>query len=576
MLILLCIFANFSTDYRMFIESPRSESVFVGLTRGDYQLADFSNDPVVLWFWRNSTESPLADSLLKRSITDNYFYLSALLRWEAREQADPQRALEKLRLAVHLDTTAIENVVSLAGLYARQRQYGKLVDLLNFPLFENLRNQVFFITNAFIGLILIVFLSGCVYIIVKMAYYLPVLSHRLDPIRHTPFKNILPLVILLVPILVLRNLLVIYAAYGLILALIGMRREKNWLRFNIIALIVLFIASVPASNFIEFLNGNGQAYQMYRLVNFNGDLEITPGRPEQKELLAYTLKQQGALEEAMSIYEELYYQGNHRLDVLNNLANIYAAVEEDARAESLYLQATRLNRPEPYFNLGLLKLKNIEYLESSKYMEEARQRGFSSLSKTPIDIGPANRDYYALLLDRHEMKGPLVHPLLLVPLLLIFIASLLPIPFPSPLYCSLCGQPVCPGCVTSDDAGAICADCDHKMKTGSGDEDIRDLLQRRGGFLVKVLSVLLNLLMPGAGLIYMGKNFAGLVIVAVSVAAWIPVLFRSFFVKPAGWITLPLGGATNPLAIIVIAGAYVLSFLMILETYAARRRSQEF
>lgn len=576
MLLLLCLVANFSTDYRNFIASPRSESIFVGLTRGEIRLLDFKDHPEILWFWRNSTECPEADSLLKNSLSGRHFYLSALLRWEARQQDDPERALQKLRLAIHFDSTAVENAVSLISLYARQRRYGRMTELLNLPLLGNLRNQIFFITNVFIGLTLIIFLTGCAYILIKIIFYLPVLSHRLDPLRHTPVKNILPLVIILLPLLVFRHLYVLYAVYGLVLAFIGLRREKNWLRLNIILLAIMFIISFPMSNLTDFLNGRSRTYQLYRIAEFGGDPKIMSGLPEQKELLAYTLKKQGMIDDALSLYEELYFQGHRRFEVLNNLANIYALIEEDARAESLYLQAARFNRPEPYFNLALLKLKNIEYLESSKYMEEARRLGFASLSKSPIDIGPVNRDYYASLLDRHDLKTPLFNPLLFFPLALVFIASFLPARLTPPWLCGICGQPICPGCSVAEDHDALCFECQAKMKNSGGDEDLRDALRRRSNILSQVLTVLLNLILPGTGLIYLGKNFAGLIIVAIAAASWVPLLFRPFFVKPAGWIALPLGHALTLPAVIVLAAAYLLSFLLMLETYAARRRSQEF
>ena len=79
-----------------------------------------------------------------------------------------------------------------------------------------------------------------------------------------------------------------------------------------------------------------------------------------KELLAYALKQQGKLEEAMSIYENLYYSGNRNVTVVNNLANIYVIYDESARAESLYTKIINEYPETPFAknateNLVLLK-----------------------------------------------------------------------------------------------------------------------------------------------------------------------------------------------------------------------------
>ena len=572
MLILFCIFANFSADYQTFFNSPRSESIFVGLTRGEYRLDDFRDDPVTLWYWRSTTESPEADSLLKKSDIGQNFYLSALLRWEAKEQVKYDRTLEKLNLAVRLDSTAIENLFSLIALKVKYRKYQGLGDLVNLPILNSLRTQAFFITNIYLFLLLAVFLAGFGFVCAKTIFYLPVLSHRLDPLKHSPFKNILPFVILLIPALVLRHLFLIYVIYGLILAFIMNRREKNWLRLNTILLIALFALSIPINKFQQFLKGGNRAYDLYRMVYFDSDIRIKPGTAMENEFLAYALKKQGALEEAMSLYEDLYFHGRRKLEVINNLANIYTAFDEDARAETLYTSALAFQKPEPYFNLALLKLKNIEYLESSKYMEEARQLGFSSLSKTPIDIGPTNRDFYGIILNGREKTRPWFKPLLVIPVILILLSSFVPLKLKPPFFCRLCGQPICGACQKGDEEEPICSDCNHKLeKTKSSEvhEDMRDSLNRRRGLWSRIVSYLINLAAPGTGLIFQGRNFAGLVILFITVAAWLPILVSDQFVKPAGWIALPMGSTFILPAVVITAAAYILSFLIMGEDHAA-------
>jgi hypothetical protein len=572
MLILILIFGNFSTDYQAFINSPRSESIFVGLTRGEYRLADFRDDPVALWFWRSTTESPEADSLLKRSNIGQNFHLSALLRWEAREQVGYERIREKLDLAIRFDSTAIENVVSLIALKAKYRKYQGLTDILNLPILGNLRNQAFLITNIYLFLVLAVFLVGLGFICAKTIFYLPVLSHRLDPLKHSPFKNLLPFVILLIPALVLRHLYLIYVIYGLILALIMNRREKIWLRLNAVILIALFGLSFPVSKFEQFLKGGSPTYDLYKMVNYDSDIRIEPNSNMGKELMAYSLKRKGALEEAMSIYEDLYYHGYRTLEVANNLANIYTAFDEDARAETLYISALIHRRPIPYFNLALLKLKNIEYLESSKYMEEARQMGFSSLSKTPIDIGPTNRDFIQTILNGKEKLPPIFRPVLVIPIVLILLLSFIPLKFAPPFFCRLCGQPICAACQKGDEEEPICNDCQQKLdKTKSSDiqEDMRDSLNRRRSLTDRGVGYLVNLAAPGAGLIFRGRNFAGLVFLFITAMAWLPIVFSQLFVKPAGWIALSLESPFVLPAILITVVAYILSFLFMGEEHAA-------
>jgi len=566
-LFLVCLMMQFSTRYQQFVRSPASESIFVGLTRGTYTITDFEHDPVVLWFWRSVTSSAAADSLLKTHHLQRNFHLGAVLRWEAKETNDYETTSNKLHLATYLDSSAIENFLSFTALGVRHLDTQIIKTAFSLPVFSDLRNQVFIIVNGAILLFAVVFLSGIVYLLVKTIYYLPALSHRMVPKTHIQFVDIIKSLILLIPILVLRDLYLIFVCYSLLLLLILSNREKNWLRLNIVVLILLFLISLAANNFISFLKKNGNAYQLYEISNYDSASNPTAAHETEKKFLAYGLKQQERFNEARSLYEDLYYQGYRSISVANNLANIYFRFDEPTKAESLYNHAISLTeRGEPFFNLGLLRLKNIEYAESARLMEEARKRNFASLSKEPVDIKPSNSEFYkGIMLNHISLNGP-VKFWYVIPIVVILILSFMPLSLAPPYYCASCGKPLCAKCLKEVDDETMCEDCFTKFKStkqAETEERLRISVDKSKKKITRSILYMVNLVIPGAGLIYLGKHLVGLILVCITVAGYIPVFFPHIFVLPTGWVALQLNMLFIPIAVIIAITSYIISFALI-------------
>jgi hypothetical protein len=569
MLVILLI-ANFATQYQDFISSPQKDSIFIALTRKDIKITDFADNPVVLWFWHTSADDPMTDSLLKKVPMERNFYLSAVLRWEALEAKTYDGAMEKLDLATHFDTLVIENLLSRTALDLRHRRYNRaLSNLLTTPFLHDFRNQVFLLTNFFVLIFAAVVLSSLIYVLVKFLYYVPVLSHRLDIPGHYFLKGTLSFLILLIPLLVFRNMYIMYVIYGLLLMLVLAPREKNWLRFGTFIILLLTAGSYPLNRFIPFLKGTSKSYRLYRLVNYDGEQSIQAEGNAEKELMALALKQQGKIDEALSVYEELYYGGNRSIAVTNNLANLYYLYDEDAKAEELYKLALNQKRGEPYFNLGLLKLKNIEYLASSEYMEQARIKGFSSIAGDPVDIKPDNRTFYELVLGKDIEMPRFINPVFLLPLAFMLIVSFLRLKLTPPYFCAICGKAVCKGCVEEGEEEGTCRDCVNKIKsTKSSDieEDLRISMSRRNRVLKRILVYVINVILPGAGLVYQKQDFLGLIILFLVSLAYIPHLFGGLFVKPSGWLCYTLAPLFAATTIILLVISYIASFLLLKGT----------
>ncbi len=562
--IILLLSCQFDMRYQSFLESPRSEEVFVGLTQGRYEISDFSDNPVVLWFWRNSADDPQADSLLKRAEMRRNFYLSAVLRWEAKS-ADYETAMNKLHLASHLDPPAIENFLSFLVLAVRERTLDPIISAFSLPVFSDFRSQIFLITNAVILIFLAVFMCGFVYVITKFVFYLPMISHRIDPQGHNRLKGIIGLAILLLPVLVFRNLYLIMLSYTILLLFTLSMRERNWLRFIIFFMIVIFIFSLPLTHFVDFLTKKTRNYSMYEMVYYDVRPKITANNERDKTFLAFARKQAGDLEKAMSLYEDMYYKGHRDIAVVNNLANIYLLYEEEAKAETLYNYAMRAGaRGEPFFNMGLLRLRNLEYSESSKYMAEARRRGFSSASSNPVDIVPTAGDYYELILSEPLQLFGLVNPIFVFPFVIILVLTFLPFRFPAPFYCGTCGRAMCKKCQEQMDDEVMCKECFTKLKSTENVE-MEALLKHSVGSRRRryrsLVAYLVNIVVPGAGLIYVGRNFTGLVIVFIVMLGYIPLLFARFFIKPAGWVSLSTTPIFGLIALVIAILAYLYSFL---------------
>jgi len=568
--LILLLTCQFDASYQSFIDSPRSETIFVGLTQGRYDISDFRNDPVVLWFWRNSANDAQADSLLKRLEIRRNFYLSAVMRWEAKG-ADYSTAMNKLGLASHFDPGAIENFLSYVVLAVRKRSLDPIISALSLPVFSDFRSQIFLITNAVILIFLAAFMCGFVYVITKVIYYLPMISHRIDPQSHNRLKGIIGLAILLLPILIFRNLYLIMLTYTMLLLFTLNMRERNWLRLIIFSVIVIFIFSLPMTHFVDFLTKKTRNSSMYEMVFYDVKPRITANSERDKIFLAYAYKQAGDIERAMSLYEDMYYKGHRDIAVVNNLANIYLLYEEEARAETLYHYAMRAeSRAEPFFNMGLLRLRNLEYSESSRYMAEARSRDFSSPSSDPVDIMPTAGDFYEVIFSEPLQIFGVVNPLFVFPFVVIFVLTFLPFRFPSPFYCGTCGRPICKKCQEQIEDEIMCKECFTKLKSTENVE-MEALLKHSVGSRRRryraMIAYLVNVVVPGAGMIYIGRNFVGLVVVFIVMLGYIPLLFARFFIKPAGWLSLSPVPLFALIALVIAFITYLYSFLAMRSTH---------
>jgi len=566
--IILVFVCQFDVSYQTFLQSPRSEAVFLGLAQGRYDVREFSDDPTVLWFWRNSADAPYADSLLKRIKLRRNFYLSAVLRWEAKEAENHEMANSKLHLASHFDSSAIENFLSFVALTVIQRNLDPLISAFSLPVFSDFRSQIFLLTNGVMLILLALFMCGFVYVATKTVYYLPMFSHRIDPQEHNRIKGIMGLVILLAPVLLFRNLYLIFISYMLLLLFTINMRERNWLRMILLSMVVVFVFSLPLNHFVSFLKKNSKYYYMYEMVHYDSNVHINPdsvSSESERIFLAYAFKQQGKFEKAMSLYEDMYYTGHRDIAVVNNLANIYFVYEEEAKAETLYAYAMRAgDRGEPFFNMGLLRLRNLEYSESSRYMAEARRHDFSSSSSEPVDIIPSTNDFYQAILSEPLAIFGVINPMLVLPLIIIFVLTFLPFRFPSPFYCTTCGRAICKKCQEQMDDEVMCKECFTKLKSTENVE-MEALLKHSVGSrkrrLRSLIAYLVNVAVPGAGLIYMGRNFVGLLVVFVVMLGYTPLMFPTMFIKPAGWVSLSLLPIFVAGALSVALVTYVYSFL---------------
>jgi tetratricopeptide (TPR) repeat protein len=574
-ILLVCLVAQFATQYKQFVNSERSILIYNELKQNNQQISQYAKNPIVLWFWRINSESSEADSLLLKTSIRRNFQLSAVLRWEAKDTNHSKEVIDKLLLAAHLDSAAVENFCSLVALGVQSRNFKTIQTAFQLPILSDFRTQLFMITNTSILVFMAIFMCAAIFVFIKTIYYLPVLSHRIGPKKPSRTIDIIKTLILLIPILVVRNIYVAFIIYAIFLTLVLTTRERNWLRLHLIGLVVLFVVSLPINNFIAFLKGDNDNYHFYEMVNYDSSVKVSADNDQEQEFLAFGLKQQGRFEEALSIYEDLYFNKRQTVAIINNLANIYILYDEPAQAESLYQRAILMgDRGEPYFNMGLLKLKNLDYLESSEYMEEARKRQFSSLQQEPVDIQPSNEDFYRLIFAEELRYSGLVKNIYMLPFILILVLSFLPIRLSPPFFCSSCNRPVCNNCLKEIEDETLCQDCFTKFKSTQNqtiEEDLRRSVGKIRRKIHKVIVYVLNILVPGAGLVYLQKHLVGLLLIFFVMLAYVPLFFSNIFIKPAGWIAFSFNPVFVHIAIFIVVLSYIISFLMIREHHANRR-----
>lgn len=118
-----------------------------------------------------------------------------------------------------------------------------------------------------------------------------------------------------------------------------------------------------------------------------------------------------------------------------------------------------------------------------------------------------------------------------IPLLVIFLLTFLPFRLAPPLYCKTCGRAVCADCIKEIEKEIVCEACFTKFKTTKNvemEESLKSAVNQGRRRLRRVITYLLNIAIPGAGVIYQGKNFVGLIIVSLVMVAYGPLFFPTF------------------------------------------------
>ena len=204
-------------------------------------------------------------------------------------------------------------------------------------------------------------------------------------------------------------------------------------------------------------------------------------------------------------------------------------------------------------------------------MEEARKRGFSSTGKEPVDIKPENSDFYGMVFAQELQPNGIIRIILVLPIIVILILTFLPVKLSPPFSCTSCGRPICKDCLRQVDGETICEDCFTKFKLTKKkelEEDLKKAVGRTRKKIRKVILYAVNIIVPGAGLIYIKKHLAGIIIVSLVMTSYIPLLFPGIFVKPAGWVVLPLSSIFLFIAAPTAILSYIISFLLIREHHA--------
>ena len=201
-------------------------------------------------------------------------------------------------------------------------------------------------------------------------------------------------------------------------------------------------------------------------------------------------------------------------------------------------------------------------------MDEARNRGFSSDSKDQIDIAPSNKDFYRWLMGQKLETEGKINTILIIPFLALFFLSFVPIKINPPLYCNSCGRPICPTCSKDIENEIICEECFTKFKSTKQQEieaDLRQAVSRNRQRLNNVVKYLLNLIIPGGGLIFTKKHLIGLIFIFIALIVYIPILLPAIFINPVVWIVLPIKTVFILIAAVTIIISYIITYLSMIR-----------
>lgn len=520
----------------------------------------------------------IRERILNAGIKSHPGLTNALIR-EAKRRADktPDVALKIIDLFEdqYIDISPEPYILSASIYFKYKREFVTAIDKLLDGIGVYLRNSIYtleLLANiAFLVCISIVFVAA-IFFTIMVIKYLKLVLHDFSDLF--PFfvprlvTSLFGLMLLLLPVIFKASPIIIILIWSAMIA--GYLTSKE--RVAMYGIGLLFILLPFIMNFLgSFILGpsHSGAFELELIRHGYFDEKIMekleklhsdfPSQREIKFALALIYKKSGRFEDALKIYETIVNDNKYRHAVLNNIGNIYLAMGKIDDAIESYKASIQANpnSAEPHYNFGqalILKdplgTEGTEEIDRSKDLSPATISYYTrifdgkNIHRRAIDItfkrwdiikeffrySPEKIELFSPVIPavfklRSEWSASLIGFILIAVVLVISLIQNRTQVFSS--YCVKCNGVACLRCAGKPSNVKYCIDCLNIYIEKVGDQKLMLKHERRistRNYLRKALLRVLNISLPGTGLIYNGYTFSGVFLLILIMTIFIRLI----------------------------------------------------
>ena len=539
----------------------------------------------------------MSSAYLSRPTLGYYFYRRAMERLKEGERSEALRELER---ALEFDPYSLSANLLATGLDIRMLR-GKAVGQM-LALYRAVR-EGFFVQH-------LVVLNGsrvaaiCL-MIVAVAFLLGITSRNLPSIQHRTFeflpsrlrhahRGTLAWAIMCIPLIWLWSMfpLIIIPVYLFGAWLPALRRERFFIFVFFVYLILVPFLMKSESKLLQPLDPHHEVSIMARAQESGYEPSLAAEIKSHLEKdstdfnmifsLGLLQKRGGNFKEAISLFSVASGMKPRSSAVRNNLGNTYFALGDYDRAMEEYTTAAELDpgSAAPRYNMAQTYSKRLMLPEASQELNRALKLDYAlvrrfrriagdNYNRQVIDIAIPPSQMWRVLFrsepqgDDSAIVGSLfgAYPTLLsiTAAGLLFLSILVGILLRGvSLYttCIVCGVQACHKCLENE----ICSRCTKKMvvtDSTSMRERLETKLRERAYKFRAIKSLVLTAVLPGAGHVFLGSTWKGVMYSLVYSIALINIAFRGLFIKLSPFSEAAAGFTQGLVASVAMVVIYV-------------------
>ncbi len=455
-------------------------------------------------------------------------------------------------IAIKLNSSDLESYSIQSIIHQKTNPINSLKDIALFIInaFSDFRNKIFIYSSliriAYLGLFYASFLFLTVLYIKNLDFITKKISGLIKS-KNKFFYRTLYILLLVSPFIWFNNIVCIYIIFLIYNTYICLAKRKRKFVFAALVLIMMIIPTIGDS--INF-----KIYSPESEISAILNLNINPGDNNAREyinklrvknkndafiynyLLGFAFKKNGVLDSAKTYYKTAFKYKPADVSLINNIGNIFFLEEQYDSAIIYYNKGIKIDSTNAalHYNLAQYYQMRLQLNKSSEEIEKAYSLDFDKISNfsknssnhyNRILIDDNIPEYYInKLLSKYIFKDVHLYnyflkinvlPIAIIALLYIIILSVLAnkqkklFPYKR---CSICGHWEYEKELDYFENTQLCRECNSRIVNVSNDTvkvKIVESLKTKYFTQRKTIGFFINLIIPGGGLIYSGKQGRG-------------------------------------------------------------------